>query len=154
MNDSNKSELLSADDFVDDVCFVGPIADYVSDECDSIDDFKWLIEALRSILGVDCERHFSWHCDPNETYIIFNPSFKTAYFQSQYKSFMELVSQTTIDNFSCRQHMQNLEDTVQEKFGFYVASDSFSLEPLDSFIRSIPNEESKFWLWTTIDYHY
>ena len=126
----------------------------ISDDCDSIEDFKWLIEAFRNILGVDYEKHFSWQCDANETYIIFYPSFKSAYFQSQYASFMELVSQTTLENFCCRQHIQNLEDVIRSKFGFYVASDSFSLEPLDSFIRSIPNEESKYWLWTTIDYHY
>ena len=160
MNDLNSSEIVTSDDYVQNDCFIGPVADYVSDACDRREDFYWLISWLKNVLGEDHERYFSWHyaeVDTNmpEAYIVFHPAFKKAYIQKQYDVFIKQAGVLTLENFISLNYIRQLEDAICDKYSFYIAEDAFNTMPLDTFIRSLTdNEACKYWLWATVDYHY
>jgi hypothetical protein len=48
--------------------------------------------------------------------------------------------------------MYNLKDAYDEKFGFYVDGDEFSLDTFDTFIR-YAEVGTKYYIGATIDYH-
>ena len=132
------------------------VDDYVSDDCDFREDFEWLIDVLKDTVGAIHDKLFSWHyAEDEEAYIIFQPDFKKAYFQNKYTDFMELVGNMSLEHFANPYYAQNIRSAVHDKFGFYIAEESSYLNPLDTFVRSLPDdEESKFWLWAIVDYHY
>ena len=75
--------------------------------------------------------------------------------QKQYDGFIERTGTLTFDKFMSHEYIRQLEEAICDKFGFYVVQDAFGLMPLDEFIRFLPDgDESKYWLWATVDYHY
>jgi len=161
MDIKNGDERVTADYFVDNNCFIGPIADYVSDDCNPREDFEDLTEFFQNVLGEGYETHFTHHYDENDTaipeaYITFRPGFKKAYFKEQYAAFLKLVEKTSLENFMDRFYIGSLEEAIRDKFNFYVAEgDDVYLCPIDTFLRGLPDdEEITYWLWGTVDYHY
>ena len=61
ITDNNCHELVKADDFAENSSFMGPIADYASDDCDRRDDCDWLVKTLQNTLGADHEKYLAWY---------------------------------------------------------------------------------------------
>ena len=183
LTDENRHDLLTADDFLQNSSFIGPIADYTSDDCSRHEDYGWLVGHLANAVAYSHSKSYgaigaAWHAchfaqktgfqhaeyfefhyaedgaEMPEAYILFKPGFKTAYFQKQYDEFVKMTGKMTPDDFASEAYMQDLVDAVSDKFGFYVAHDAFDVKPLDNFLRSLPNDEiAKYYLWATVDYH-
>jgi hypothetical protein len=154
------SNLITADDFIENTAFLGPIADCISDGCDRREDFISLAKHLKNIIGTGNEENYSWLFAENgakmpEAYIIFRPGFKKAYFQNKYEAFIKRAGAMTLENFMSEEYIWQLENVICDDFDFYIAEDAFNIEPLDKFIRSLPDDdECKLWLWATVDYHF
>jgi hypothetical protein len=152
--------------------FLGPVADYVSDNCDRREDFKWLVGALANSVGDDIRvqgvaddgfrNYMSWFFAEGdektaEAWIKFHPGFKHAYFQPKYERFQESVSNISLKEFmgdDTNYKLYRLKECFGEKFGFYTYQFG-ELEMLDDFIRGLSEDkETIYWLGGTVDYHY
>ena len=162
MTEENECECMTVDDFCDfENSFIGTIAESVSEECDRPEDFEELIEDFKNVLGAGFENHFSWELADDdsavipEAYIVFKPSFKRAYFIDRHISFLELAGNTSLDKFIDLSYVGHLNKAICDKYDIYIANGALQTKPLDTFIRSLPNdEEVKYWLWTTLNYRH
>ena len=163
----NSDELLDGHDY-----FLGPIADYVIDDCSRKEDFKWLVGAIANSVGDSIiyqditddgfRNYMSWSFaegddETAEAWIKFHYGFKRAYFQPKYKQFRENVSSISLKEFmgdDTGYRLYLLKECFGEKFGFYVY-DCDELKMLDDFVRGLPEDkETTIWLGGTVDYHY
>ena len=162
MTEENDYECMTADDFCSfENLFIGTIAERVNDDCERREDFDELIEDFQNVLGAGFENHFSWeYADDDsaampEAYIVFKSTFKGTYFQNRHTSFLELAGNTSLDNFMDQSYIGQLNKAICDKFDIYIAEGALEMQPLDTFIRSLPNgEEAKYWLWATLNYRH
>ncbi len=146
-------------------CFVGEVADYVSDETDREEDIDRLKRSLEGIVEIDGDK-----------LTIVN---KKAYFEERFKRWTEALkdlSGATIEDFMgestgigaseasyfpalCKGSrlvawkMRELNGAYDEMFGFYVDDEECGIRSLESFLRGTSNGDV-FYLGATIDYHY
>jgi len=159
------ADVITESDFYEMDSFLGPIADYVSDECNRREDFDWLVEFLAKAVDHDpvFKDYLAWHFaegdnETAEAYITFKRGFKRSYFEKGYETFLSASKAVTMDlfmgsdtNFS----LWMVKQTFGDKFGFYVwTEDSYPIV-LDDFLRRLPDdEEITCWLGGTVDYHH
>lgn len=132
--------------------FTREIADYVDGDTDRADDIGWLESCVSGIeFGVD---------EHGEFLIIKS---REMYFDRLFTLFaahLEEVNQKcTLKDFTDGiREMWNLENTYNDKFGFYVElttdTDRYTdLVTFDNFIRTSKDGE-KYYIGATIDYHW
>lgn len=124
--------------------FTREIADYVSDDCDREGD----IERLGNI----AKGYFVGKDDNGEYIIVTN---KEEYFSYAYVKFMEAlnkIGKPTPEEFTNRISLWDLNQAMEDKFGFYVDVDG-ELMTFDSFVRRCVINE-KYYIGGTLDYHY
>lgn len=129
--------------------FLNSVADYVNDSTDRADDIKWL---------KDCydKDGLSFGVDENGEYFMVED--KAKFFEPKFKRFqnaLQELSTTTLDDFmngKCGYQLYELKAAYDDKFGFYVDGDEFSLDTLNTFIR-YAEIGKKYYIGATIDYH-
>lgn len=129
--------------------FINSVADYVNGDTDRAEDIEWLKDCCEA-------RGISFGKDDGGEYLIVED--KNRYFAQKFERFQRTLSELspiTLDEFisaACGMQMYNLKDAYDEKFGFYVDGDEFSLETFDTFIR-YAEVGTKYYIGATIDYH-
>ena len=144
-------------DLCDCTSFIGPIADSISNNCERKVDFDEFVNRLRSIAGDTFSVSYAGDASENpEAFIIFGRGFKEAYFGERLKAFKKITDAMTLYEFMSGTHQTWLvEETISERFGYYIYDENGYPMRLDSFFRKLPNdEEIKYWLGATLDYHY
>jgi hypothetical protein len=144
-------------DLCDNTSFLGPIADYISPDCERKVDFGELVALLRMVAGDTFTTSYAEDASENpEAFIIFGKGFKEAYFREQLKSFKKLADSMNLYEFMSGTHQTWLvEETISERFGYYIYDENEYPMRLDSFLRDMPNDkETKYWLGATLNYHY
>ena len=124
--------------------FVGPIADYLSDNNDRNDDINWL---LRYIGPHEIEY------DEEENSIIFSDNFAVNYFENRFKKFKDSAEKITLKEFSEGFHsVYKIQQYLEEIYGFYVFDFDEGVRTFDSFIREV-QPGVKYYIGGTVDYH-
>lgn len=129
--------------------FLNSVADYVDEDTDRAEDIEWLKDCCEA-------RGISFGKDKGGEYLIVED--KSKYFAQKFERFQRTLSELlpiTLDEFisaACGMQMYNLKDAYDEKFGFYVDGDEFSLDTFDTFIR-YAEVGTKYYIGATIDYH-
>lgn len=126
--------------------FIGPIADYVSSECNREEDIRFLLE-LYGKHGIEHNKdEYGGHS------LVFSESFKENYFKERFDSVSDLLSNMTLGQFSADScSINRVINVFEDKFGFYVYFDT--PEPFDVFVRElIPG--TRYYIGGTVDYHY
>lgn len=123
--------------------FVGSVADYVSDDTDRDEDIEWLAEYLSGVAEIEGDKITFKNID--------------AFFSKRYQQFCEAVIDLgTVSYQDFRSGISykawRLQNTIEDKFGFYMDSEKYGLEPIDSFLRSVENGDV-YYIGATIDYH-
>lgn len=124
--------------------FTREIANYVSDDCDRDGDIKRLANIAKG---------YSVGEDDNGEYIIITN--KEEYFSYAYVKFMEAlnkIGKPTLEEFTNGISLWNLDQAVEDQFGFYVDADG-KLMTFDAFIRRCAINE-KYYIGGTIDYNF
>lgn len=136
----NEDDYITEDLFYDG--FVGSIADYVSSDTDRESDIEWFISFLEKY-GVKREGNAAY----------FPKGFKEIYFEKRLKELKEKVSNMTLHDFCDSFEAYSLCALIEDRYGFYIYTDSHGLMTLDDFVRNLENED-KFYFGATIDYHF
>lgn len=136
--------------------FLNRVADYVvdiSDEKERNTEIKWFVD---DVLKTESDENL-FEVDNEQKSITFFSGFKYRYFIKRYNRLKELVNEMELDEF-CKQWsvtIDNIEDTIEDKFGFYIFNEDDGLITLDSFIRSLPNDdEITYYFGGVLDYHF
>ena len=156
--------------------FVGEIADYVSTECNRVEDFGMLSERLRRAVGdkpEEWDQHITCyyaeeisgddlaqigilsHVLP-EAYFIFRATYKEQYFQRRFEKFKKLAESITLEQFASSIFVYDIERCLDEPYGVYITDEDSAYQTLDKFVRNELSfgKQSKFWLGSTLDYHW
>ena len=133
---------MSVCDLEDEDGFIGPIADYVSNECNREEDIAWFMQ-LYGKHGVVF--------DKDKECFIFKEGFKESYFKDRYDKIKDDMHNLTLEEFSSDPNkVYMIKRYVEERFGFYVYFDH--AETLDSFVREL-EYDTEYYVGETIDYH-
>lgn len=128
--------------------FLNEHADYVA-ESNREDDIKWLKEVAYK--GIEFGE------DEYGEFLVVTS--KTDYFAKKFTRFttdLEDISKMALTDFaSARASIWKLEDAFEDKYGFYIddTSQFGEFSTFDRFIR-ICNENTKYYIGGTMDYHY
>jgi len=155
--------------------FVSNISDYVSTDCNRVEDFGWLSSQLRSAVGdapeswdkhVTC--YYAEEITPEalasvgvaenvllEAYFVFRSTYKEEYFRKRLEAFMNLTTNLTIERFADSLFVYNIEQCLDASYSSYITGEDKSYQTLDCFVRNELEfgKECKFWLGSTLDYH-
>lgn len=136
--------------------FLNRIADYVvdiSDEKVRDENIKWFVD---DVLKTKNDENL-FEVDDEQKSITFFPGFKYRYFVKRYNHLKQIVNEIELDEF-CKQwsiKIDEIEDTIEDRFGFYIFNEEDGLITLDSFIRSLPNtDEITYYFGGILDYHF
>ena len=150
----NEDDYLSEDKYYDIVC--GALADYVDGDTDRDDDIEWFIGCLGDSISYNKDE---------QSFTIID---KEKYFDKAFEHFQELLkklSDTTLKVFSgigkkeeiyqFTTDMYSLKSTYDDEFSFYIDDNGeyFGMSTIDNFMRNVENN-TKFYIGTTIDYHF
>lgn len=128
--------------------FVGVIADYISDDVDRYDDINWFTSYLKTF---NSDKNKVVELNGEE--IIFKKGFKETYFKHRFDNFKKIANEFTLDKFVDSFEVYSITSEIDDKYGFYIYGIDNSLKTVDSFIRELPNEDIKYHIGTTLDYH-
>lgn len=154
-------EPLTKDEYIDENTFydgyeyfLGPVADYISDDTQRDEDIDWLNEVLfNSMNDVDL-----FEINKELGYIVFKKGFKESYFEASFNKLKELVAKLELSDFikhsNSRFNPYILENLIEDKFGFYIYLDCYGgfLNTLDDFLRGA-ELDTKYYFGATLDYH-
>ena len=140
---------MNESDFLENNKFLGPIADNISENCNRKQDFMYLVDYMGTKLGKDVSKFFSWfYADEStnnsnlpEAYVIFHASFKLAYFQNSFNLFKERVSALTLEDFASDTRHQQLKETLEDIYSYYIFDPNSCVGSLDCFIRNLQNDK-------------
>lgn len=139
-------DYLSELDFDSEDYFVGPIADYVSSDCDRKEDIRFLLELYKEH-GIQYEED-----EQGNSYLVFSDSFKKNYFENRFNKIANDLSNMTLEQFaSDYSTVYKISNAIEDKFGFYVYFDH--PETFDSFVRCL-TPGTRYYIGGTVDYHY
>lgn len=130
--------------------FTNSVADYVNGNTDRNYDIQWLKDCYEN-------KGISFGADDNGEYLVVED--KTKFFSKRFEVFKDAtnkLSVTTLDDFisgECGSSLYSLKSAYNDKFGFYVEDEDFGLETFDGFMRYAA-VGTKYYIGTTIDYHY
>ena len=129
--------------------FTREVADYVSNHTNRDDDIEWIKKSLNGIAEIE----------GNKLVI----TDKRKFFERKYKKFTEAVkrlSKATLDEFIARDFdnfewfVTIMEDSLNEKFAFYVDDgDEDGISTFDEWM-SAAEEGKTYYLGSTLDYHF
>lgn len=128
--------------------FIGTVADYVSDNVDREDDINWLKSYLEDLNTED-----NIVIEFNKDEITFKKGFKQAYFKDQFESFKREVREMELENFINPFEVYSLKMRIEDTCSFYIYYSNGILNTLDKFVRYLPDEDVKYYIGTTLDYH-
>lgn len=143
-------EALTEDDYINEFdlhdCFIGPIADYVVDTSDRIDDLEW----LESFIG-----KYGAVIDHEKETVYFPFGFKKAFFKDRFEEFKKSVKKVTLEQFAGVEFggalaMYQIETLIENKYGFYIYLEY--PKTLDSFVREL-DEDTTYYIGAILDYH-
>ena len=129
--------------------FLNSVADYVNDDTDRAEDIEWFKDCYE-------KDGLSFGVDENGEYFIVED--KVKFFEPNFKRFQNALQgllTTTLDDFisgKCGYQLYDLKSAYDDKFGFYIDGDEFSLDTLNAFIR-YAEVGTKYYIGATIDYH-
>lgn len=128
--------------------FIGTVADYVSDNVDREDDIDWFKSCLEDFNAED-----NVVVEFNKDEVIFKKGFKQAYFSKKFESFKSVVNEMNLENFINPFKVYSLKMEIEDTCGFYIYYSNGILNTLDKFARYLPDEDVKYYIGTTLDYH-
>lgn len=142
----DKDDYIEESDYWDN--FVGPIADYVSEDTDRDGDIEWFVEILKDSIEYNKDE---------ESFTIKD---RKKYFERSYDKFMKILNEIsdtmTLDKYMspCDTVIYSLKSTYDDKFGFYIddKGEYHGLSTLDNFMR-YAEDGQKFYIGGTMDYH-
>ena len=144
----NADNYIAEEDYYDH-WFTHQIADYVDDDCNREEDIQWL-KAYSDGYDIDQDN------TGNYTLVV---NSKEKYFKHSYEKFireLENIGRPTLEQFSKRIDLWNLNDACEDKYGFYVEyydDCGHDLMTLDAFIRRC-DICATYYLGGVVDYHY
>lgn len=122
-------------------------ADYVDDEVDFEDDFKWFCE----FLNTDND-YFEYN--PETHTIKFTKGFKEQYFKDRFKNLKEMLNaENGLEKFCSDGASYELKSMVEDETGFLVTDDYGDWMNLDQFIRYL-NCDEEYVVFGSLDYHW
>jgi hypothetical protein len=145
-------EVIAKDNYIEEQdlydSFVGPIADYVEESENRIDDLGWLASELTPHGAT---------IDIEQGTVYLPKGFKISYFKKRYEEFKKLAGRISLEAFAGVDgapdaHWKHpLEMLIENKFGFYVYTDY--LQTLSDFVR-YAKEDTTYYVGAIFDYHY
>lgn len=140
--------------------FMSTIADYVCEDEDRDDTIDWLKGELKKSLG-DKVTFFKDEDDLiGGVGFLFHEGFREVYFAERFEKFksglIDLANNVTMKRFCSNGMggwMLSLNAIYEDEYSFYVDTDYFGLETLDSFIRHA-KEDKPYYICATYDYHF
>ena len=122
-------------------------ADYVNDDVNFEDDFKWFCQFLNK--DNDC---FEYNLD---THVIrFTKGFKEQYFKKRFDELKDLLnSENGLENFCSSNTSYTLKSLIEDETGFLVTDDCGDCVNLDQFIRCL-NYNEEYVVFGSLDYHW
>lgn len=145
----DKSDYIEESNYYDH-WFTNQIADYVNGCTNREGDIDWLKSCYNN-------QGLSFGADDNGEYFIIKD--KNEYFAPKFESFqknLQELSVATLEDFvsyKSSPQMYNLEESYDDKYGFYVDSEDTFLVSFDEFVRC-SEVGIKYYIGATIDYHF
>lgn len=122
-------------------------ADYVNDDVNFEDDFKWLCQFLNK--DNDCFEY-----NPDTHVIRFTKGFKGQYFKKRFDELKDLLnSENGLENFCSSNTSYTLKSLIEDETGFLVTDDCGDCVNLDQFIRCL-NYNEEYVVFGSLDYHW
>lgn len=122
-------------------------ADYVDDDVNFEDDFKWFCEFLNK----DSD-YFEYN--PDTHVIKFTKGFKEQYFEKRFDELKDLLnSENGLKNFCSYDTSYTLKNLIEDETGFLVTDDYGDCMNLDQFIRYL-NHNEEYVVFGSLDYHW
>ena len=147
----NEDYFITEDSFVREHDGWSPIfsvADYVNDDIDREEDIEWFV----STLG---DTGFAYNKE--EQSIVFDETFKAAYFAADLQKFLELAKEIEDNNslfYEDGTTVWRVKQALEETFGFYVYDDGEYEKKMARWLREDMQPGQKYYFGGVVDYHF
>jgi hypothetical protein len=129
-------------------------ADYVNENTNQKQDIEWLVGTYSKFNLTFGEEILENSSGEKETcyYLTFPENFKYNYFSERFKELRTLINDFTLTDFCHSIKTYQIKSLIEDRYGFRVY-DGWEIS-FDYFVRELPDQEIKYYIGKTIDYHF